>query len=168
MQVLELRGNNLTGSIPNAVGTLSKLTTLNLSENALSGTIPANILSNLKLATSINLSKNELSGAVPSPVTMTRLTELNLSGNNLSTATWANWTAANFPALTTLNLSANSFSYNPIPAQLVTLTTTTVSTLNLSRNNFSGPFPSAWCTGNNRVLLNLDLSFNQISQVVRK
>ena len=37
---LDLPGNNLSGTLPAALGTLTNLTTLDLSGNRLSGTIP--------------------------------------------------------------------------------------------------------------------------------
>ena len=62
---LSLWRNNLTGSIPWALGALSKLEQLNLGENALTGSIPAEVgdLTNLR---QLYLAGNALSALIPS------------------------------------------------------------------------------------------------------
>ncbi len=61
---LSLHNNQLSGSIPAALGTLSNLIELSLDNNQLSGTIPAELgtLSNL---TTLALANNQLSGCIP-------------------------------------------------------------------------------------------------------
>ncbi|KAJ8557829.1 hypothetical protein K7X08_004595 [Anisodus acutangulus] len=59
---LNLASNLLTGSIPNSLSTMTSLNFLNLSHNRLTGTIPTS-LDNLKLS-SLDLSNNQLSGEV--------------------------------------------------------------------------------------------------------
>ena len=64
--VLELRlsSNNLTGTIPDALGNLSHLTRLNLDNNEMTGTIPP-ALGNLSSLKNLILYNNELTGAIP-------------------------------------------------------------------------------------------------------
>ena len=79
---LDLMGNDLTGSIPNRLGNLSKLTKLLLGTNSLSGTIPPGIsgLSNLSM---LRLDYNSLTGSIPaSLVDIGHLFYLGLSDNN--------------------------------------------------------------------------------------
>ena len=64
---LGLAGNNLTGSIPAELGNLTLLVILALDRNNLTGPIPAE-LGNLTLLAFLLLFSNELSGAVPLPV----------------------------------------------------------------------------------------------------
>ena len=81
---LNLRGNRLSGIIPAELGQLSKLEDLLLHDNQLSGTIPAEIgeLSNLQR---LWLSNNQLTGPIPSDLgRLSNLVELNLSINQLS------------------------------------------------------------------------------------
>ena len=129
---LALPGNNLSGTLPAALGSLTSLTTLDLSDNQLSGTIPD--LTALTQLQTLNLSANQLSGTIPDLSTLTQLQTLNLSDNQLSRP------IPDLTALTqlqTLNLSANQLN-RPIP-DLSTLTQ--LQTLNLSDNQLSGTIP---------------------------
>ena len=76
--------NNLQGSIPTELGTLTELELLWLDENQLIGTIPTE-LSNLKYLTWLRLHKNDLTGMIPSEIgDLTRLTRLALHENSFS------------------------------------------------------------------------------------
>ncbi|KAE8782660.1 Receptor-like protein kinase HSL1 [Hordeum vulgare] len=79
---LDLSGNQITGSIPMAIGVL-KLNALNLSGNQISGTIPAafGFLSELTI---LDLSSNALSGEIPKEINKLRLNFVNLSVNHLT------------------------------------------------------------------------------------
>ena len=76
---INLRDQNLDGTVPAALGRVSMLTSLNLKGNDLMGGIPAslNYLSNL---TVLNLHSNNLSGEIPD-LGMTSLQELYLNNN---------------------------------------------------------------------------------------
>ncbi|KAI5317610.1 hypothetical protein L3X38_037317 [Prunus dulcis] len=81
---IDLSDNKLSGEIPMELTSLIKLGTLNLSMNHLTGNIPTNI-GNLESIETLDLSKNKLSGSIPqSMVSLTFLNHLNLSYNNLS------------------------------------------------------------------------------------
>ena len=85
LRVLKIDGQGLRGAIPDQIGNLSKLTTLNLASNrsvftvdgvpypGLSGPIPAS-LGNLSMLTTLNLNSNSLGGPIPN--SMRRLTSL--------------------------------------------------------------------------------------------
>ncbi|KMT20644.1 hypothetical protein BVRB_1g006210 [Beta vulgaris subsp. vulgaris] len=80
---IDLSGNNLSGSIPPQITSLSLLAILNLSMNHLSGNIPQNI-GDMRSLETLDLSNNHLSGAIPSTLSLpTFLAHLNLSFNNL-------------------------------------------------------------------------------------
>ena len=81
---LALPGNNLSGPLPAELGSLASLTTLDLSDNQLSGTIPD--LSTLTILTSLNLGDNQLSGTIPDLTALTHLQTLNLRDNRLTGA----------------------------------------------------------------------------------
>ncbi|XP_057779655.1 receptor-like protein EIX2 [Salvia miltiorrhiza] len=84
VMTLDLSDNSLTGPIPAAVTSLSELQTLNLSRNCLSGRIPQDIGS-MRLLESLDLSKNWLSGKIPESISeLSFLSNLNLSCNSLS------------------------------------------------------------------------------------
>jgi hypothetical protein len=61
---LVLFGNYLSGSIPNGIGALTRLTTLWLLYNDLTGTIPAGV-GDLTVLTQLLLQENRMSGTIP-------------------------------------------------------------------------------------------------------
>uniref|UniRef100_A0A804KMK7 Leucine-rich repeat-containing N-terminal plant-type domain-containing protein n=1 Tax=Musa acuminata subsp. malaccensis TaxID=214687 RepID=A0A804KMK7_MUSAM len=81
---IDLSNNNLSGEIPRELTNLHGLRFLNLSKNHLRGTIPEKIGSMEQLE-SLDLSVNNLTGDIPSSLSsLTFLSHLNLSHNNLS------------------------------------------------------------------------------------
>ena len=79
---LSLGSNQL--SIPTELGSLTNLESLSLGSNQLSGSIPAE-LGSLTNLTSLWLYGNQLSGGIPTELgSLTNLTSLSLSGNQLS------------------------------------------------------------------------------------
>jgi Leucine-rich repeat (LRR) protein len=85
-----------------------------------------------------------------------RVTQINLSGNNLTGTLPAS--IGNLTALTNLTLDNNDIT-GAIPAELFSITTLT--TLNLLNNLFSGSIPKE--IGNATNLINLNLSANNLS-----
>ena len=131
---VELPSNNLRGSLPAELDDLTKLTSLNLSENRLSGTIPD--VRDLTELTSLNLGDNQLSGTIPDVRDLTELTSLNLGDNQLS-GTIPGWLGS-LTSLTTLNLRDNRLT-GTIPEELGNLTQLDI--LYLDDNQLSGPIP---------------------------
>ena len=81
---LELSENQLTGEIPAGLGNLANLTGLYLNNNQLSGEIPAG-LGNLTNLTRLYLNNNQLSGEIPAELgNLANLTRLYLSNNQLT------------------------------------------------------------------------------------
>ena len=64
---LDLRDNALFGTIPAEIGHLTSLTWLNLRDNDLSGSIPAEI-GDLTSLTHLYLNRNDLTGSIPAGV----------------------------------------------------------------------------------------------------
>ncbi|CAL9201555.1 unnamed protein product, partial [Musa hybrid cultivar] len=82
--LIDLSNNNLSGNIPEELGNLHGLRSLNLSRNYLIGQIPRSI-DGMKQLEVLDLSRNNLSGEIPSGLaTLNFLNQLNLSYNNLS------------------------------------------------------------------------------------
>ncbi|KAK2976426.1 hypothetical protein RJ640_001819 [Escallonia rubra] len=81
---MDLSSNNLSGEVPKELTSLVGMRSLNLSGNFLTGMIPKKI-GDMELLESLDFSRNQLSGEIPSSVSsLTFLSHLNLSFNNLS------------------------------------------------------------------------------------
>ncbi|KAL5549660.1 hypothetical protein UlMin_004891 [Ulmus minor] len=81
---LDLSNNCLSGEIPKQLTSLRGLWSLNLSGNHLRGSIPDQI-GNMAWLETLDLSRNKLSGNIPTSISnLTFLNHLNLSYNNLS------------------------------------------------------------------------------------
>lgn len=83
LQELNVSNNNLTGSLPAEIRHLQKLEVLNASNNQMTG-VPAEIgqLQNLRV---LNLANNQLTGLPNELGNLKNLKIFNLSGNNYST-----------------------------------------------------------------------------------
>ncbi len=135
---LQLNANNLVGPLPEAIGVLNRLETLNLGSNSLSGPLPAAIgfMNDLRY---LHLNSNQFSGPLPEEWAYADiLVNLALSSNQLSGPV-PDWMGEK-EQLQTLYLSGNQFS-GPIPASLADLPALTH--LHLQYNRFSGAVPQA-------------------------
>ncbi|XP_068668434.1 probable inactive receptor kinase At5g58300 isoform X2 [Aristolochia californica] len=104
LQILSLRSNNLSGSLPTDVLTHPTLRYLFLQQNNLSGDLPTSLPSNLVL---LDLSINSFTGNIPPTIqNLTQLTGLNLQNNSISGPI----PNLNLPRLRRLNLSYNSLN----------------------------------------------------------
>ena len=133
---LNVKDNNLSGTIPPELGLLSKLTLLNLSDNGLTGHIPRQLgrLNNLK---EIYLIRNLLSGSIPPELgRLTGLRTLSLSGNVLTGSIPVE--LGRMTSLRHLWLPYNKLT-GAIPAELAKLTS--LRHLDLANNRLTGPIP---------------------------
>ncbi|KAG2621977.1 hypothetical protein PVAP13_3NG293446, partial [Panicum virgatum] len=84
LTVIDISDNALEGSIPASIGNLVSLHVLRMSHNAFSGEIPPQLGSMTALGESLDLSSNMLSAEIPQELTnLTFLSTLNLSNNQL-------------------------------------------------------------------------------------
>ncbi|KAJ0722219.1 putative leucine-rich repeat-containing, plant-type, leucine-rich repeat domain superfamily [Helianthus annuus] len=84
LELLALRGNNLTGQLPEKLGRLKNLVSMDLAYNQLTGNIPDSV-GNLSLLKTLQMNINQLTGSIPD--TIGRLSSLNfldLSYNQLN------------------------------------------------------------------------------------
>ena len=83
LQLIYLSQNNLTGTIPASLSRFSDLTTLELLGNSLSGEIPTSFFDKLTSLQQLNLGENRLSGNLDTKIgQLTNLRGLHLYGNN--------------------------------------------------------------------------------------
>ncbi|KAK8272660.1 hypothetical protein V6Z11_D11G348300 [Gossypium hirsutum] len=81
---MDLSDNSLTGEIPKEIGSLVGLLSLNFSGNLLTGNIPDSI-GNIELMESLDLSMNRLNGEIPPSFSnLNFLNHFNVSHNNLT------------------------------------------------------------------------------------
>ncbi|KAI8012837.1 LRR receptor-like serine/threonine-protein kinase EFR [Camellia lanceoleosa] len=136
LRSLQLQNNQLTGTFPDQLGNLFRLTVLNASFNTIQGPIPPTISRCIELRT-LNLMQNEVSGRIPEEIShLTKLKILNLAGNNLSGPIPPS--IANISSLTNLNLGTNTLS-GAIPGDLSRLRN--LKFLDLAINNLTGTVP---------------------------
>ncbi|GKU86233.1 hypothetical protein SLEP1_g782 [Rubroshorea leprosula] len=175
----DLHNNSLVGSIPPAIGNLSKLTHLDLSYNSLVDIMPSEI-GQLKELQFLNLFNNSLNSSIPYQVThLQKVRYLNLGWNSLTTPDWSKFLGMpslihlefsfddlksnfpyfiiNCPNLTFLNLSFNSLT-GAIP-ELVFTNLVKLEALSFSHNKFQGPIPSSLDQLKNLKILDLSSNF---------
>lgn len=154
LKSLHLEGCSLSGPLPES--TSAQLTTLNLQNNALTGTIPQNFLDVAAVYgedVSLKLSRNMLSGSPP--LSIIRILDWNnaqgltisLNSNKLNGSIFASWLSsiqADQLQTFTLDLSSNeltgAISNNFLDSSI--LSTVKVFNLDLRDNQLSGTLPS--------------------------
>uniref|UniRef100_A0ACD6AEI6 Uncharacterized protein n=1 Tax=Avena sativa TaxID=4498 RepID=A0ACD6AEI6_AVESA len=137
LDTLNLASNRISGVIPPDIGNLTQLQTLDLGHNILAGVIPSGIgkLKNLRM---LQLQGNELAGPVPSAMgDLTQLLNLDLSGNSLNGSIPPS--LGNLQRLTLLNISGNGLTGN-VPKELFGLSALS-SAIDLSGNQLDGVLP---------------------------
>uniref|UniRef100_A0A2N9FT33 Uncharacterized protein n=1 Tax=Fagus sylvatica TaxID=28930 RepID=A0A2N9FT33_FAGSY len=80
LRFLNLSQNHLTGKIPEKIGNMKVLESVDLLQNHLSGEIPPS-MSNLTFLSQLNLSYNNLSGKIPSSTQLQSFDALSYTGN---------------------------------------------------------------------------------------
>ncbi|KAK3120595.1 hypothetical protein QOZ80_9AG0690600 [Eleusine coracana subsp. coracana] len=136
---LDLSERRLTGTLPPAIGNLTHLSSLNLTQNGISGSIPAS-LGRLHRLSYLSLCDNAFSGEIPDALrNCTALSALYLNDNHLtgSVPDWLGGGGA-FPVLMYLGLGTNQLS-GRIPPSLANITM--LSLLGLDQNLLEGTVP---------------------------
>ncbi|XP_026414283.1 probable LRR receptor-like serine/threonine-protein kinase At4g36180 [Papaver somniferum] len=159
LEVLNLAGNEFSGSIPSSICSnipIYSSSTIDLSNNKFSGVIP-NTIGNCRNLESLNLGNNSLKGNVPNEIGQLHfLNYLQLQDNYLEgTITFI----SKFPDLDVLNLANNHFQGN-IPRALFGPQHPYVRIISLRSNKLNGSLPNEISLSH---LLILDLSHNQLS-----
>jgi Leucine-rich repeat (LRR) protein len=165
---LDLRENQLTGTIPSSIGTLYKLQYLDLATNFLYGTLPLS-LANLTQAYELDFSRNNITGIIdprlfPDGSAANKTGLVSLKNFLLQTTGLGGRIPeeiGNCKFLSLLALDENRF-HGPIPSSLGNSSELTV--LRLSNNLLSGNIPPN--IGTLSKLTDLRLLTNQLSGFV--
>jgi Leucine-rich repeat (LRR) protein len=134
---LQLKDIGVHGRIPDDLSLLTELITIDLTSNALEGTIPPSWGDQLTLLRRLNLRDNHLTGTIPSSLgALTGLTALALSSNKLNGTIPSSLGA--LTSLRRLNLQHNELT-GLIPSSLTALPA--LSALYLNNNQINGTMP---------------------------
>nr|XP_048319297.1 receptor-like protein kinase isoform X2 [Ziziphus jujuba var. spinosa] len=117
ISTLVLSENHFTGGIPSFFSEFEKLSILQLGANLLGGEIPKSIGAWKNPFTTLNLSNNGLTGYLPFEIGRIHIERLYISDNNL---TGSLTVLGNIPWLIEINVSNNNFS-GPVPETLLHL-----------------------------------------------
>ncbi|CDP20687.1 unnamed protein product [Coffea canephora] len=158
LEYLDLRFNQIFGSIPKQIGNLSKLIYLDFSANELSGKIPPEIC-NLRNLSHLDFGSNQLSGPIPSLGNLTNLIILYLYENQISGS--ISKEIGDLKFLTDMELSENQLN-GSIPVSIGNLSNLEV--LSLQNNQFFGSIPATF--GNLNKLVDLGLYQNHLSSPI--
>ncbi|CAN6372475.1 unnamed protein product [Urochloa humidicola] len=154
---LVLAGNRISGSVPEDIGNLINLQTLELDRNIFTGSLPSS-LSKLQNLVMFFVYNNNLSGLIPQNIgNLTGLAYLGLDANEFSGTIPS--TIGNLTAVTDLRLS-NNYLTGPIPNTIFNIPALS-SILDLSNNNLEGALPQE--IGNLKNLLEFYAEFNSLS-----
>ncbi|KAM7477804.1 hypothetical protein LguiA_026017 [Lonicera macranthoides] len=136
LQTLVLRYTKVSGQLPNSIGNLGMLSTMDLTNSNFTGQIPKSMGKLTQLAY-LDFSSNMFTGAVPSLQMSKNLTHIDLSSNNLS-GSFSFTQFESFVNLAYIDLQWNSFT-GRIPSSLFGLPS--LKQLQLSNNHFDGSLP---------------------------
>lgn len=146
---LDLSYNQLSGEIPHSIGTIPELSNVILCHNRLSGWVPPFLSQSL---TRLDLKHNELSGSLSPYSLPSSLRYLSLSWNRLSGP--VDRLLYRLYQLNYLDLSMNQFS-GIIPSRVFTFP---ITNLQLQRNLFTGPVQPL----HQVTIETVDLSYNRL------
>ncbi|KAI3769503.1 hypothetical protein L6452_00609 [Arctium lappa] len=155
LEYLDLYSTGFSGFIPKSVVNLNRLTFLSLSSCSFLGIIPGS-LANMTQLTHLELYHNKFTGAVPSLASLTKLTVLELSGNNFEEGGLPDW-LGKLTNLPTLHLARMNL-YGEISPYLANLTK--LSCVGMEQNSLVGRIPSSFM--NLTQLSKIDLGLNQL------
>ncbi|XP_026431545.1 receptor-like protein 20 [Papaver somniferum] len=164
LKKLDLSRNELTGTIPSCIFNLQALTHLDLSQNYFQGKIPHRVHfgidSDPEISVTLNLSNNNLHGPLPVPPQNSYLFDLsnNKFSGEISMEAGLRLSGAKY-----VSLSGNKL-VGSIPSTFCrkdNYSKPSLSDIDLSNNQLSGPIPSS--VGNCLLLESLNLGWNNIS-----
>ncbi len=158
LKLLNLRGNDLTGSLTSWIGSLVNLENLDLSINQLSGELP-NEIGGMTRLRFWNLAQNSLSGQLPPSIgLMVGLQKVQLSNNDFSGPIPTD--LGRLSLLNSMDLNGNRFSR--LPTELGNLVL--MQKFSAANNQLQGNLPNG--IGNMIELLSLQIQNNSLTGTI--
>ncbi|XP_037457065.1 LRR receptor-like serine/threonine-protein kinase [Triticum dicoccoides] len=137
---LVLTGTNLTGPIPPELGALPVLAHLDLSNNALTGSIPAGLCRTGSKLETLYLNSNRLEGAIPDAIgNLTSLRELIVYDNQLGGRIPA--AIGRMASLEVLRGGGNKNLHGAVPTEIGSCSRLTM--VGLAETSITGPLPAS-------------------------
>ncbi|KAF8775508.1 hypothetical protein HU200_004936 [Digitaria exilis] len=127
--------NQLSGPIPDEIGSITTLQILRLDKNRFTGAVPSNI-SNLVNLNGLNFADNQLRGTMPDLSALTKLNAIDLSNNSFDPSVLPAWLLT-LKALTSVAIASGGLN-GELPSRIFTLPE--LQQVILSNNAFSGTF----------------------------
>lgn len=156
LRSLNLSNNHVSGAVPHELGQLAEVQSLYLSYNELTGRIPDEI-GNLKKVEYVGLNENELDGPLPSTIGgMSALIDIDLGSNAITGEIPAS--IGNLANAKRIAIAGNRLS-GAIPKDFASLHQLEI--LSLADNQLSGAIPAE--LGNIDALVVLQLQYNQLT-----
>nr|XP_023919906.1 receptor-like protein 9DC3 [Quercus suber] len=156
LRSLVLSRTNFSGTLPDSIGNLKMLSRIDLSNCSFLGSIPSS-MANLVQLFYLDMSSNNFTGPIPSLSMAKKLTQLNISHNNLTgQINFTHW--KDLTNVVNLDLRFNSLN-GSIPVSLFSLPS--LRNLQLSNNQFSSLHNES-SNSSSSVLDTLDLSSNKL------
>ncbi|XP_038701992.1 probable LRR receptor-like serine/threonine-protein kinase At3g47570 isoform X2 [Tripterygium wilfordii] len=156
---LDLGDNNINGTIPSTIGDLQNLQRLFLLNNQIGGSIPE-VICDLRNLGELGLQENRLTGPIPHCIgSLIHLQDLNLSNNLLTSSIPVSyWTLEN---LIYMDLSKNSFGGN-LSSKMKMSRVTEI--MDISQNQITGIVPTI--LGTFESLVSLNMSKNSFDETI--
>lgn len=159
LTTLRLSGRALSGEIPNSLYTLSNLSSLDLGQNLLSGKFSGAIAIMSSSLTSLSLTSNQFTGSIPREIgQLTELKNLNMDDNYFNFVSQAD--LGRLTKLEMLSIRNNALK-GSLPSTIGN-SLRNLRGLFLNNNEFTGTIPDSY--GNlSRLETGLDLSSNRLT-----
>ncbi|GJR33321.1 leucine-rich repeat protein [Tanacetum coccineum] len=138
LEFLHLGRNRLSGKLPNCLGNMSNLYTMQFSSNQLSGVVPSSILPQSSTLRWLNLNDNHFTGELPQELGNLRELHILDLGDNGFSRNIPEWIGENLTKLIVFRLHKNNFT-GSIPRSLCN--NSYLQILDVAHNNLTGPIP---------------------------
>jgi len=152
---IDISTNNVTGTLPNEITSLSNLVTFNMSHGNIAGNIPEETFDSLNYLESLDLQENQIVGTIPSSSSSESGLKLLNLGSNKFTGLFPF-----FPNAISISFDANNLTSFD---DRYSSSSTSLMEFRGFHNRLLGPLPNTWDAPN---LIELDFGYNFLSGTI--